>query len=138
MEYIWNSKTNCFDGYEPQYETKINETTGEEEQVLIPCSERLYTQDEVNALFAQCKDNKTLKSVDGLPTIVDRYTAEELAKINAIKRVAELKANLKATDYQAIKFAEGEMSADEFAPVKAQRISWRVEINALEEEYGLK
>ncbi len=133
MGYIFNSKTNCFEGYEPQYETKIDEATGEEKQELIPCTERLYTREEVDGYFAQCKGNKTLKSVDGVPTIVDRYTAIELAKINAIKRIAELKALLKATDYQAIKFAEGELTAEEFAPAKAQRKLWRDEINALEE-----
>lgn len=134
MEYIWNSKTNCFVGYEPQYETKINEATGEEEQVLIPCSDRLYTQEEVNALFAQCKGNKLLKSVNGQPALVDRYTASELAKINAKKCIAELKAKLSATDYMAIKYAEGELSAEEYATTKASRVAWRKEINELELE----
>lgn len=136
MEYIFNSKTNCFDGYEPQYETKINEETGEEEQVLIPCTERLYTQDEVNALFAQCKGNKTLKSVNGLPTIVDRYTEYELAKINARKRIAELKAKLSATDYQSIKRSEGRLTEEEYAPMSAQRQIWRDEIDALQKQIG--
>lgn len=43
-----------------------------------------------------------------------------------------LKAKLRATDYNAIKFAEGELSAAEFAPIKEQRKAWRTEINALE------
>lgn len=46
---------------------------------------------------------------------------------------------LDATDYQAIKFAEGELSAEEFAPIKEQRKAWRAEINQLETELeGLK
>ena len=133
MEYIFNSKTNCFEGYEPQYETKIDEATGEEKQVLIPCTERLYTKEEVDGYFAQCNGNKTLKSVDGVPTIVERYTASELAKANATKRIAELKAKLKDTDYQAIKRGEGRLTEEEYAPMSAQRQVWRDEIYALEE-----
>lgn len=56
---------------------------------------------------------------------------ERLAKET---RIGELKRMLNKTDYQAIKFAEGEMSAEEFAPVKAQRVAWRAEINRLETE----
>lgn len=51
-----------------------------------------------------------------------------------LKRRAELKRNLEATDYQAIKFAEGELSEEEYAPVREQRRAWRAEINVLEAE----
>lgn len=57
------------------------------------------------------------------------YTAKELAA----RETAELKMKLSTTDYQAIKFAEGEMSASEYAPIKAERAAWRVRINELEE-----
>lgn len=136
MEYIWNSKTNCFDGYEPQYETKTDETTAEEAQVLTPCTERLYTRDEVDAYFAQCGNNKVLRSVDGLPTVVNRYTDNELVIITKTKRIAELKAKLNATDYQAIKYAEGKLAAEEYEPMGIQRELWREEIRQLEEEVG--
>ena len=133
MEYIFNAKTNCFETYVEQYETKINEETGEEEKVLIPCTERLYTRDEVNAFFAQCKDNKMLKAVDGLPTIVDRYTEKEYAIVYKTRRIAELKAKLKETNDEAIKFAEGELTEEEYAPIKEKRALWRKEINKCEE-----
>lgn len=48
------------------------------------------------------------------------------------ERIKTLKRNLAKTDYQAIKFAEGMMSAEEYAPIKAQRQEWRDEINSLE------
>ena len=48
--------------------------------------------------------------------------------------IADLKKHLADTDYQAIKFAEGEMSAEDYAPVKAQRQQWRARINELEAE----
>lgn len=66
-------------------------------------------------------------------------SAEEIAEEEAEKKRREvnaeilaLKQKLSATDYQAIKFAEGELTADEYAPTKAERKAWREEINQLE------
>lgn len=56
------------------------------------------------------------------------YTQTELAE----REIAELKDRLAETDYQAIKFAEGEMSAEEYAETKSQRAAWRRQINELE------
>lgn len=39
--------------------------------------------------------------------------------IEKIKEIGKLRSNLAKTDYQAIKFAEGELTAEEFAPIKA-------------------
>ena len=49
-------------------------------------------------------------------------------------RIAELKSLLAQTDYQAIKYAEGQLSASEYSEMKKQRQTWRDEINLLEEE----
>lgn len=38
------------------------------------------------------------------------------------------------TDYQAIKYAEGFISEEEYTPIKLQRQEWRNKINELEEE----
>lgn len=48
------------------------------------------------------------------------------------ERIAELKQLLEDTDYKAIKYAEGLISEEEYAEVKAQRQAWRDEINSLE------
>lgn len=50
------------------------------------------------------------------------------------KRINELKLLLSKTDYQAIKFAEGELSAEEYLPIKQKRRAYRAEINSLEEK----
>ena len=55
---------------------------------------------------------------------------EQIKKIQG--RINTLKFRLSKTDYQAIKYAEGELSEEEFAEVKAQRKAWRAEINELE------
>ena len=49
-------------------------------------------------------------------------------------KIFELKMQLYKTDYQAIKYAEGLISEEEYAPIKAQRQAWRDKINELESE----
>ena len=61
--------------------------------------------------------------------------SEKYTKIKEnYNRIFALKNNLRKTDYKAIKYAEGELSAEEYAETLAQRRAWRAEINALEEE----
>ena len=50
------------------------------------------------------------------------------------KKIEKLKQLLSSTDYQAIKFAEGELSVVEYSKTKEQRKQWRLEINNLEIE----
>lgn len=59
---------------------------------------------------------------------------EEKAKQEKVKRIAELKRLLSETDYQAIKFAEGWLTAEEYALTKELRQSYRNEINQLENQ----
>ena len=47
-------------------------------------------------------------------------------------QIMELKENLLNTDYKAIKYAEGLINDEEYAPIKEQRQYWRNEINRLE------
>ena len=55
------------------------------------------------------------------------YTEKELAE----KEILVLKQNLANTDYQAIKYAEGILSIEEYEEIKQQRIDWRNRINEL-------
>lgn len=63
-------------------------------------------------------------------------TPEEIAEIEKMvsqqEEISHLKILLDDTDYQAIKFAEGVMSAEEFEPTRKQRQAWRERINELE------
>lgn len=66
-------------------------------------------------------------------------TAEEIAQEEAQCNQREiqgeifaLKMKLRESDYKAIKFAEGELTTEEYAPVKAERKAWREKINELE------
>ena len=135
MMYTWNSKSNSFDGYEPQYEERTDEN-GNVERIEISCDKTLYTQEQVDAIFAGRGANQVIKDVDGVPTAVDLYTEAELAIADKKKRINELKALLQATDYQAIKYAEGFISEVDYAQIKQVRQSYRNKINELEVQIG--
>ena len=68
---------------------------------------------------------------------LDAYIAS-LAEISLTpeQEIAELKSKLDATDYQAIKYAEGFLTDEEYAEMKAQRQAWRDRINELEALIG--
>ena len=59
------------------------------------------------------------------------YSRKELDQI----RINELKQALRDSDYKAIKYAEGLITPEAYAPIKAQRQAYRAEINALEAKY---
>ena len=61
------------------------------------------------------------------PIVLSRRTADPIRD-----QIATLKQNLADTDYKAIKFAEGLLTAEEYEPIKQQRQAWRDAINTLE------
>lgn len=65
-------------------------------------------------------------------------TQEELVEEdrfnNPEMQIEGLKQQLANTDYKAIKFAEGLISEEDYAPIKKQRQEWRNQINLLELE----
>ena len=77
--------------------------------------------------------------IDDNGTIRD-MTEAEIAELNqenkhsTDEQIAMLKQNLDDTDYKAIKYAEGLISEQDYADIKAQRQLWRDEINRLESE----
>ena len=65
---------------------------------------------------------------------IPQETAEERQARENRLTIARYKANLAATDYIAIKIAEGAATAEEYAEELAHRRYWRSEINRLEAE----
>ena len=67
---------------------------------------------------------------------IREMTAEEIAELQPTveQQIATLKLQLQESDYKAIKYAEGFISDEEYAEIKALRQSWRDEINRLESE----
>ena len=64
------------------------------------------------------------------------YTEEEIAErerqAEIDEEITHLKQLLADSDYEAIKYAEGWLSEEDYAPIKAQRESWRARIRELE------
>ena len=61
------------------------------------------------------------------------YTEDEMRMFEYLNLIEVYRNHLIETDYQAIKYAEGETSEEDYADMKAQRRFWRQEINRLEE-----
>ena len=66
-------------------------------------------------------------------TVVEEFEPEEYIP-TAEEQIEVLKNNLLNSDYKAIKYAEGFITEEDYAPIKAQRQAWRDEINRLEGE----
>lgn len=64
-------------------------------------------------------------------------TEQDLLKDQYRLEIQQLKKALSDTDYKAIKYAEGEISAEEYAPDKQQRAYWRQRINLIQQEFNL-
>lgn len=60
------------------------------------------------------------------------YNEEQKTKF---KQIAELKKQLRDTDYKALKYADGAYTEEQYATVKAERAAWRAEINRIEEDF---
>lgn len=56
----------------------------------------------------------------------------DLRQKNSEELIVEYKQKLRESDYKAIKYAEGVMSLDEYAPIKIERQMLRTKINELE------
>lgn len=65
-------------------------------------------------------------------SICVEYNETQKAQYKQIKACKDM---LSATDYQAIKFSDGAISEEEYAPIRAQRAEWRSEINRIEEDF---
>lgn len=59
-------------------------------------------------------------------------TEAEVAEMERVAEIERLKAMLMESNDKALKFAEGWLTAEEYAPTKAQRQQWRERINELE------
>lgn len=78
-------------------------------------------------------DDETLEKImRGQFKVKDGELIDISKEIENHNKITELKKKLADTDYQAIKYAEGQISEQDYASIKAQRQAWRDEINELE------
>lgn len=154
MEYKWLSENNGFVPYEAEYEEieQDVEVVGEDGETHIEKQTtmvekvyegKLYSQEEVDALMAQCgaSTNKVLRDVNGEPQLVDYFSQSELLGQQNATRIAYLKSLLRETDYIDNKLVEALINGDNelleelkitYATQLVNRQAWRNEINELE------
>ena len=83
-----------------------------------------------------------LEKLEGYTQITKEEYEADLQAMNSSKpanfeimtQIASLKQQLMETDYKAIKYAEGWISEEDYAPIKAQRQAIRDQINQLEQQ----
>ena len=64
-------------------------------------------------------------------------TEQDLLKDQYRLEIAQLKKQLSDTDYKAIKYAEGQLTEEEYSPIRSQRAEWRARINKLQEDFNI-
>ena len=104
----------------------VDKEDGSKQKHVLPDNARIMTEED-SAYFQAKADEATAQRNRNLNIAAIRDEINEL-----IGKISELKRNLNRTDYQAIKFAEGEMLEIDYAPIKEQRKSWRKQINDYE------
>lgn len=94
----------------------------------------LYTDEDIIVSY----DGTSLVLASETQTDAYKQAAAAYAEKKAAeKSIQELKDKLNTTDYQAIKYAEGQLTEEEYAAIKAQRQTWRDQINALETQFEI-
>ena len=127
--YYYNKDEKSFTPYPPVPEKIIVDGVEVDNPEFL--SLKKYALEEVLAIIENANANgKIIQPSGNTFVLVDKPepTAEETAR----QRIEVLKTFLDKTDYQAIKFAEGALSAEDYADMKAKRANWRKEINDLE------
>ena len=104
----------------------VDREDGSKQKYVIPDNARIMTEED-SAYFQAKADEATAQRNRNLNIAAIRDEINEL-----MGKISDLKRNLSRTDYQAIKFAEGEMLEIDYAPIKEQRKSWRKQINDYE------
>ena len=56
-----------------------------------------------------------------------------MMSVETESRIAYLKSELADTDYLCLKFTDGALSEEEYAPIRQKRAEYRAEINKLQE-----
>ena len=87
---------------------------------------------EVDGIKLLSPSESVLETAGYHKAVAHQPTEAEVAEMERVAEIERLKEQLAATDYKAIKHAEGWLTADEYAPIKAQRQQWRARINELE------
>lgn len=85
-----------------------------------------------NLPYIEIEDSLSLNV--GLDKIIDGKLISATEIIKKQNRIIELKDLLVKSDYLCLKFMDGALSEEEYAPIRIQRQAYRDEINNLESQ----
>lgn len=102
-----------------------------DEKIIVPVQ-----HDEEGNIIVEEHTEIIQKEVPVMGMVYRDATPEEEAQLHieipVEEQIEQLKTQLSMTDYKAIKFAEGWLTEEEYAPIKAEREAIREQIRALE------
>lgn len=102
-----------------------------DEKIIVPAQ-----YDEEGNVTVEEHTEIIQKEVPVMGMVYRDATPEEEAEMHfeipVEEQIEQLKVQLSMTDYKAIKFAEGWLTEEEYAPIKAEREAIREQIRALE------
>lgn len=110
----------------------LEKENGTRQKIIVPDEARLMTADD-EQYFQQKADEATGRrnKADAIRLLCDDINSAQ-SQIRRLKRL------LDETDYKLNKFLEGELTEEEYEPVKAERKEWRRQINELEDAIAVK
>ena len=114
MNYIFNAEGKCVASC--NYEPTTEDLESRNEAVIA--SETDY-------------ELSKIKLVGGVIKLIEVTDAETFATLKSSK-LSDIKAKLSATDYKRMKYDDGDLSAEEYEPVKVERHNLRVAYNNIE------
>lgn len=109
-------------------DTTLTDESTNYQKILVSLAQRLAAEYEGTEFKLVITDNHyQIIHISEADLLKDQYRLE----------IQQLKKQLSDTDYKAIKYAEGELTAEEYAPDKEQRAYWRQRINLIQKEFDL-
>ena len=104
-------------------DTVLTDESTNYQKTLVSLAQRLAAEYEDNDYKLVITDNHYR---------VIHISEEDLLKDQYRLEIAQLKKQLSDTDYKAIKYAEGQLTEEEYSSIRLQRQSYRDRINELE------
>ena len=93
-----------------------------------------YTEVPFDSTLPYIEVETSLSLNIGLDKVLDGKLISATEIIKKQNRIVELKDLLAQSDYLCLKFMDGALSEEEYAPIRIQRQAYRDEINSLESQ----
>ena len=97
----------------------------------LPNFEDLASRGEIAVESEETYQLSEIELVGGVITLITKTDTETFNELKTAK-LADIKAKLSATDYKRMKYDDGDLTAEEYGTIKAERHNLRTAYNAIE------